>query len=43
MIKELAEVTKMYEQGAWSRGDYFHRITLLVLDMQPSIMAQREE
>ena len=32
MIKELAELTEMYEQGAWSRGDYFHRITLLVLD-----------
>ena len=32
MIKELAELIEMYEQGAWSRGDYFHRITLLVLD-----------
>ena len=30
MINELAELIEMYEQGAWSRGDYFHRITLLV-------------
>jgi hypothetical protein len=30
MIKELAELVEMYDQGAWSRGDYFHRITLLV-------------
>lgn len=30
MINELAELVEMYEQGAWSRGDYFHRITLLV-------------
>lgn len=30
MISELAELIEMYEQGAWSRGDYFHRITLLV-------------
>jgi hypothetical protein len=30
MINELAELVEMYEQGAWSRGDYFHRITLFV-------------
>lgn len=30
MINELAEIVEMYEQGAWSRGDYFYRITLLV-------------
>jgi hypothetical protein len=30
MISELGELIEMYEQGAWSRGDYFHRITLLV-------------
>lgn len=30
MIDELAELVELYEQGAWSRGDYFHRITLLV-------------
>ena len=30
MINELAELVELYEQGAWSRGDYFHRITLLV-------------
>lgn len=30
MISELAELVEMYEQGTWSRGDYFHRITLLV-------------
>jgi len=32
MINELTELVEMYEQGAWSRGDYFHRITLLVPD-----------
>jgi hypothetical protein len=32
MINELAELVEMYEQGAWSRGDYFHRITLFVPD-----------
>jgi hypothetical protein len=32
MINELAELVEMYEQGAWSPGDYFHRITLLVPD-----------
>lgn len=30
MINELAELIEMYELGTWSRGDYFHRITLLV-------------
>lgn len=30
MISEIAELIEMFEQGAWSRGDYFHRITLLV-------------
>jgi hypothetical protein len=29
MIDELTELIEMYEQGAWSRGDYFYRITLL--------------
>ena len=33
MINELAELIEMYEQGVWSRGDYFHRITLLVPDL----------
>ena len=32
MIDELAELLEMYEHGAWSRGDYFYRITLLVPD-----------
>lgn len=30
MIDELADLIELYEQGAWSRGDYFYRITLLV-------------
>ena len=30
MINELAELVELYEQGVWSRGDYFHRITLLM-------------
>jgi len=32
MLNELGELVELYEQGAWSRGDYFYRITLLVPD-----------
>lgn len=28
----LAELAELYKQGAWSRDDYFHRITLLAPD-----------
>lgn len=41
MINELAELIELYEQGAWSRGDYFYRITLLVPDF--SIEELRDE
>jgi len=30
MIDELAELVGMYNQGAWSRGDFLYQITLLV-------------
>ncbi|HZJ62096.1 MAG TPA: hypothetical protein VFD36_01120 [Kofleriaceae bacterium] len=40
MIDELAELVEMYEQGAWSRGDYFYRITLLVPDVSVGELIQ---
>jgi len=30
MIDELAELVEMYDQGAWSRGDFLYQVALLV-------------
>jgi hypothetical protein len=33
MFKAINELAELYERGAWSRDDYFHRLTLLVPDL----------
>lgn len=33
MMDALAELVAMYDEGAWSRGDFLYQVTLLVPDL----------
>lgn len=33
MFDDLAELIAMYDEGAWSRGDFWYRVSLLIPDI----------
>ena len=41
MNKELAELIAMFEEGAWSRGDFLYRMTLFIPAMPVQALVEQ--